>query len=200
MKIFFTTAIAVFAMTGMASAQHTTGHSAFGIKGGVNFYSLNTDPDNASLKTLTGFNVGALGHFHLNRKWALQPELTYSLQGAKTELPGDDLKLKLGYINLPILFQYMFDNGFRVQAGPQVGLLVSAKNKVGSAETDVKDNFSNIDAAISAGLSYVHPQSGVGIDARYNLGLNNIVEGGGSAKNRGAQVGLFYLFNHSSKK
>jgi hypothetical protein len=200
MKFLLSTAVAVMMMTTVASAQHSSAHSAIGIKGGANFYNLNSDPDNTSLKTSIGFHVGALGHVHLGTKWALQPELTYSSQGAKFEMPGDDIKLKLGYINVPILVQYMFDNGFRIQAGPQVGFLINAKTKLGGTDTDVKDDFTEVDIAASAGLSYVDPKSGVGIDARYNLGLNNIAEGGGpSLKNRGAQVGLFFLFPKAKK-
>ena len=187
-------------MFGTAQAQHGSRHSAFGIKGGANFYNINTDPD-TDLKTTVGFNVGAMGHIHLGKTWALQPEIVYSTQGAKQSLPFGlgDYKLNLGYINVPILVQYMFSNGFRIEAGPQVGFLVNANEKVAGTKTDVKDQFSNVDFGIGAGLSYVHPKSGLGIDARYNLGLSNIAEGGGTAKNRGAQLGVFYLIHRSGR-
>ncbi len=198
MKFILSTVAAVVFMIGTANAQHGSAHSAFGIKGGANFYNLNSDPDNDA-KTLVGFNAGVLGHIHLSKMFAFQPEVVYSSQGARVELPGDDAKIKLGYINVPMMVQYMFDNGFRIEAGPQVGFLISGKQEIGNAKIDIKDNLSNVDFGVGAGLSYVHPKSGLGIDARYNLGLTNIAEGGGSAKNRGAQVGLFYLFHRAGK-
>lgn len=198
MKFILSMAAAAMLMISSASAQHTSRHSAFGIKGGLNVYNLETDPDN-NFDSKVGFNAGFLGHVHLNTNWALQPEITYSGQGAKLNSPGFDQKLKLNYINVPVLVQYMFDNGFRIEAGPQVGFLVNAKAEINDVETDVKDFYKTVDFGIGAGLSYVHPASGVGIDARYNLGLSNISEDDNAeVKNRGFQVGVFYLF-HKSK-
>ena len=34
--------------------------------------------------------------------------------------------LRLNYINVPVL-QYMFGDGFRLQTGPQLGILTNAK-------------------------------------------------------------------------
>lgn len=103
----------------------------------------------------------------------------------------------LDYINIPVLFQYMFDNGFRIQAGPQVGFLVRAKAENGSTSLDIKDEFKTIDAGISFGASYIHTPSSFGVDARYNLGLTDISESSGmTSTSRGLQVGIFYLFDH----
>jgi hypothetical protein len=197
MKFILSIAAAAMMMISTAQAQHTSVHSALGIKGGLNIYNLETDPDN-NYDSKIGFNAGLLGHVHLSENWALQPEITYSSQGAKTTVAGTDYKLNLGYINVPVLVQYMFDNGFRIEAGPQVGFLINAKAKAGSVETDAKDNFKTVDFGIGAGLSYVHPPTGFGIDARYNLGLSNINDNSSinEVKNRGAQIGVFYLFNH----
>jgi hypothetical protein len=39
----------------------------------------------------------------------------------------------------------MFDNGFRLQAGLQVGFLVGAKAKVGDTKVYAKDNLKTVD-------------------------------------------------------
>jgi hypothetical protein len=192
MKFFATVAMAAMLFTTNASAQHVN----IGIKGGLNVYNINNDND-AKYDPKVGFNVGLLGHIHLAKQLAFQPELVYSSQGAKFTTSGVETKLNLGYINIPMLIQYMFDNGFRLQAGPQVGFLVSAKAKVGSTEIDLKDNLKKVDFALGAGIGYVHPSTGFGVDARYNLGLSNINENSTvKSYNRGLQVGVFYLFNH----
>ena len=192
MKIYLSTAIAVLLMTGTVTAQHVN----IGIKAGLNLYNINSD-NNAAYDTKAGFHAGLIGHIHLTKQLALQPELVYSGEGAKYTVAGVETKLNMGYINVPVMLQYMFDNGFRIQAGPQVGFLISAKSKTGSTETDFKDNLKSVDFALGMGLGYVNPASGLGIDARYNLGLSNINDNSSvKSTNRGFQLGLFYLFNH----
>ena len=143
--------------------------------------------------------MGLLGHIHLAPQVGLQPEIMYSSQGASTTNSNLKTKLNLDYVNIPVLLQYMFDNGFRLQAGPQVGFLVGAKTEVNNVKTDVKDNFKKVDFAVSAGVGYVHPPSGFGVDLRYNLGLSNINENTTTkSTNRGVQLGVFYLFNHKN--
>jgi Outer membrane protein beta-barrel domain len=162
----------------------------------VNVYNINND-NSVKYDSKIGFNVGLLGHIHLAKQVALQPEIVYSSQGAKFTTAGIETKLNLGYLNVPILIQYMFDNGFRLQAGPQIGFLVGAKAKTGSTEIDFKNNLKKVDFAIGAGIGYVHPATGFGVDARYNIGLSNINDNTTvKSYNRGLQVGVFYLFNH----
>ena len=189
-------------ITGIASAQHSNspaGRVNIGIKGGVNVYNVHND-NNTRYDPRIGFNFGLLGHIHLNTNFAIQPEIVYSAQGAKQTVTNGTNKLNLDYINVPVLLQYMFDNGLRLQAGPQVGFLVSAKSKSGNNSIDVKNDMNPIDFALSFGGSYVIPATGFGIDARYNLGLNNINKNGTvNSTNRGLQLGIFYIFGHNSK-
>ncbi|GAO29294.1 hypothetical protein JCM15548_11468 [Geofilum rubicundum JCM 15548] len=114
----------------------------------------------------------------------------YSMQGNKNT--------SLNYINIPLIFQYMYDNGFRLQAGPQLGFLVKAESEIANNQVDVKDQFESIDLALGVGMSYVNPATNFGMDLRYNHGLSNISKiDGTSVYNRGFQVGVFYLFNHN---
>ena len=192
MKLYLNVALAAILMTATAKAQNVN----FGVKGGLNIYNINNS-NGAKYDNLLGFNLGLIGHIHLAKQLALQPELVYSAQGAKFTTAGVETKLQLGYINVPILFQYMFDNGFRLEAGPQVGFLVNAKTKRPNLTTDIKDNIKKVDVGLGAGIGYVNPTSGFGIDARYNLGLTNINENSSvKSTNNGFQVGLFYLFKH----
>ena len=195
MSIYVRMALAATLIAGTASAQHVN----IGIKAGLNVYNINND-NGASYDSKLGFNAGLIGHIHLSKKVALQPEVVYSGQGAKFTTAGVETKYNLAYINVPLMLQYMFDNGFRLQAGPQAGLLVSAKSKNNDNTVDIKNNFKPLDLGVSFGASYIHPSTGVGIDARYNLGLSNINENSDfKSTNRGLQVSLFYIFGHTSK-
>jgi len=181
--------ITAILITGIASAQHSNapeGHVSLGIKGGINFYNINNDND-IKYDQRTGYHFGLLGHIHIGNQFAVQPELLYSAQGARNE----NTEYNLAYINVPLLLQYMFDNGFRLQAGPQLGFLVSSENL---------NDLNPIELGISYGVSYVVPSTGFGIDLRYNIGLTNINKSGDiKSTNRGLQLGVFYIFGHNSK-
>ncbi len=198
MKVFTVMAFAITLFAGKASAQHAAGspYVNLGVKGGLNIYNINND-NNSTYDTKAGFNLGLIGHIHLAKQIALQPEAYYSLQGAKFTVLGADTKINLSYINVPVLIQYMFDNGFRLQAGPQVGFLIHAESKTGSSKVSIMNDLKKVDFALSAGIGYVHPPSGFGIDARYNFGLSDINKNSSTkSTNQGFQLGLFFLFNH----
>ncbi|MEO6404883.1 MAG: porin family protein [Ferruginibacter sp.] len=191
MKFYATVALAAMMITGTVSAQHVN----VGLKAGLNVYNI--DSDGGKYDSKVGFNAGVIGHIHLAKHVALQPEVVYSAQGAKYTVLNTDTKVNLGYINVPVMLQYMFDNGFRLQAGPQVGFLINAKTETGSTKVDIKDQLKSVDFAVGAGIGYVHPATGFGVDARYNLGLSDITESGSDkSTNRGFQIGVFYLFDH----
>jgi len=161
-----------------------------GIKAGVNIANMHVE-NNTEYESRTGFYIGALAHIHIAEHFAVQPEVMYSAQGSEL----GTIKGKYDYINVPVLLQYMTHNGFRLQTGPQVGFLVSAKNKSGDLEVDVKDQLNTVDFAWSFGASYLS-KVGLGLDARYNLGLTDILDDDANpeAKHRVWQIGVFYQF------
>jgi len=189
MRLYFFTIIALlFLSIGTVHAQHAN----IGTKIGLNSFTINSG-NNSGVDAKLGMHAGLIGHIHLSRQFALQPELIFSMQGAKV----GSTSFNLDYINIPLMFQYMFDNGFRLQAGPQLGILVSAKAE-NNGSIDIRDNYNAFDAGMSFGAGYIHTPSNFGIDLRYNLGLSDITKSSGSdATNRGIQIGIFYLFNHN---
>ncbi|MBA3900569.1 MAG: PorT family protein [Bacteroidetes bacterium] len=194
MKLNFIVALATVLMVGTASAQHVN----IGIKGGLNLYNLHYK--NSSLDSKFGLHAGLLGHIHVTEKFSLQPEIVYSNQGAQYTKGSMNSRFNMNYVNVPLLFQYMFGSGFRLQAGPQLGLLVKANSRYNNEVTvNQTDNFKTIDTAISLGAGYI-AKSGLGVDFRYNHGLSNIHKSSNSAytTNRGFQLGMFYLLNHKS--
>lgn len=181
----------------MISAKSQGVH--FGVKGGLNASSLNSSPSDKDMQTKIGFNAGLLAHIHTGNKfWAFQPELYYSDEGAKSK-ENNDNKLNLGYLNVPVLIQYMFDNGFRLEAGPQVGFLMNGKNKDGDNSTDIKDNLNGAVFSIPVGVGYL-TSTGLGFDARYNFGVSNIYkESTTKVHSNVFQFDVFYQFSHTKK-
>ncbi|TCZ65281.1 porin family protein [Flaviaesturariibacter aridisoli] len=181
-------------LAGTASAQLPK----LGIKGGLNI--ANVGGSTFATSTRLSGHGGVLVHIHLAPSLALQPEVLFSGQGFKEKVTGTEHTWALDYLNVPFMLQYMFDNGFRVEAGPQVGVVLSAKVKDPSGATDIKNRLKQADFGVGFGVNYLS-YSGLGIGARYNLGLSNInkLEGGDPLKNRVAQVSVFYMLDHSHK-
>ena len=176
----------------IAGAQNLHTHTEFGIKGGLDVSNVHIDNSTNPDSKASGY-FGILAHVHLTQQFAFQPELLFSGQGYSQTIAGTTYKTSLNYITLPILGQLMFGNGFRVETGPQPGILASAHLKSGGNSTNEKDNFKSADFSWVFGAGYVS-HSGLGVDARYNLGLSNINDGEGSLQNRVFAVGLFYQF------
>lgn len=174
----------------------------FGPKAGVNFANI-SGLDNSEIKT--GFHVGAVAEIKFNEKFSIQPELLYSAEGAKFTgsypIVGNvEEKLNYDYINIPILAKYYIVDGFSVEAGPQVGFLVKAENKLSNASTeltnDVKNNLSSTTFGLGFGVAYDLPM-GLFVNGRYNLGLSDIVKNNNNSaqKSNVIQVGLGYKFD-----
>lgn len=183
----------VFALALATASVHAQGPK-YGLKAGINFSNLtNTDWDYKA-----GFHGGGLAHIHVTPAFSLQPEIMYSNQGAKFSTGGVDYKEMLHYINVPVLLQYNFDNGFRLQGGPQLGVLVEAKRKFGNVEIDQSPAYKTLDFSIPIGVSYLG-YSGFGVDARYNIGVSDVWENAATSRNGVFQLGLFYLLDHHHK-
>jgi hypothetical protein len=168
----------------------------FGFKGGANLANVTGDAE--GLKMKIGFNAGAVAKISVSESFSIQPELVYSNQGATME--EGDVKIHLNYINIPVMFQYNV-SGFILETGPQVGILSSAKAKADGESVDMKDFFKGIDFAWGVGVGYQMPGSGLGISARYNIGLAKINESEGDekAKNSVIQLGFHYLLGRPSR-
>ncbi|MBD0278243.1 MAG: PorT family protein [Bacteroidota bacterium] len=172
----------------------------FGLKGGLNLAKLKaTQYASSDLDFRASAHVGGLAHIHLTPQWALQPEVVYSGQGMKQQYQGSNYTWKLDYLNIPVMIQYMFNNGFRIEAGPQLGILLGAKFE--NDET-LKNDLKTTDFSVGAGISYLS-NSGLGVGVRYNHGVTNINNRPNRStyelNNRVLQLGLFYLFDHSHK-
>ncbi|MCF6349044.1 MAG: PorT family protein [Flavobacteriaceae bacterium] len=186
--------ITIFSFTS-ANAQGVK----FGVKAGVNFASIIGDgTENIDMRT--SYHVGAVVEIGISERFSFQPELLYSVQGAKEKVSEVELTYKFDYINLPLIAKYYLAEGFSLEAGPYVGLLMSAKVEAegpgGSFDEDVKDSFNDIDFGANTGVAY-KLENGLSFGARYNFGLFNIVDVvGDNSKiyNRVIQVSVGYFF------
>ncbi len=170
---------------------------SFGLKGGLNISSLKVSNTSANYDPRISMHAGGLAHIHLTKQFAIQPEVVFSGQGFKTS--GDEV-YRLNYLNVPVLVQYMFDNGFRLQTGPQVGFLLSGKRYKDDVTVDVKDFYKQVGFDWAVGAGYLIPKTGFGLDARFNFGIAKLNDDAEADHRSGVfQVGVFYLLNQHWK-
>lgn len=156
-----------------------------GLKAGLNL--ANGSGDNADAldaSMLTTFHVGVYGQFGLSDAITLQPEVLY--YGAGSKVVDGEFDLKLSYIAVPVMFKYNLGETFNIQAGPQIGLLMSADLD----GTDIKDGLKGTDFGFNIGAGATFGKFSA--DARYSLGLSNIDDAGGDWKNNVIQISLGY--------
>lgn len=191
MKKIILTVAAICAVS-FANAQDIK----FGVKAGLNISNVTGDYQNEfDAKSLIGLQIGGFAEIGISDKLAFQPELLYSMQGAKTEFSesfegfsaSGESTLKLNYLNVPLLLKYKLADKFSILAGPQVGLLMSAEQEFTFTETfdgetfsesgteDVKENYESILLSFNVGASYSITDN-IFVDARYNLGLSNLLK------------------------
>lgn len=162
MKKIMLTALAVMSFV-FANAQEIK----FGVKGGVNFANLEQDANGSSL---TGFNAGGFAEIKLSEKFTLQPEVLYSTQGSDFSEDGYSDKLKLSYLNVPVMAKFYVIQKLNVEVGPQIGFLLSAKE----TGENVKEFFKSVDFGLNAGIGYDFTKN-IFAGIRYYRGLLNIV-------------------------
>jgi len=192
MKRIILSAIAVMAF-GFTNAQQTR----FGVKGGLNVSTV-VGGDVENTKSLVGFHVGGFAEINVVKKFFIQPELLFSTQGTKVDGPGGfDYDFKLNYLNIPVLAKYYITDQFSVEAGPQLGVLLSAK----AEDTDIKDSTRSVDFGFNLGAGYNFTENfGAGI--RYTIGLSPLSDEDvedvddyyDSAKNSNFAIYLAYKF------
>ncbi len=168
-----------------------------GAKAGLNLATLQPDlPDPA---TRTSIHLGGMAELPINEVFSIQPELLYSSQGVKDDSDDDEV-VRLNYISLPILAKYYVAEAVSIEAGPQLGFLLSAEVEDNGETVDIKDNTKSVDFGLAIGAAYKH-ESGLNFGLRYFMGsdINDISEDPEKFKNRVFQISIGYFFTSVSK-
>ena len=139
--------------------------------------------------------LGGIG-LSFGKTFGIEVDALYMRKGAKfadeTTIKGVlievDSNLNIDQLSIPILAKYKFTPGSSpfILAGGEVGLVISAKLAYSltagqisqSGEEDVKDDLRSIDYGLVFGAGYEAALGGlsVGLEGRYHLGLQNILD------------------------
>jgi len=181
-----------------------SGSIEFGLEGGVNWSEISGLETNSSLRT---FNLGFYFDIKLEEQWRLYTGvLVKSNLGADELTTGDLLFLgtdtypdngtyaqEMKYFLVPALLKYNFENKFYIEAGPQFGLMYSARvefnsdidNKEARIREDNKDSINRFDTGLLFGAGYkLKKNHGMTIGIKYYYGLLDVYKNRGDTKNR----------------
>ncbi|GAA4507752.1 porin family protein [Hymenobacter ginsengisoli] len=198
------TSLFIALAVGVASAAQAQS-ARFGVKAGASLTGVTgKDTDGTAYKF--GFNGGVMANFAINDMFSIQPEVLYSMKGAKDNSNSDN-RINLNYIDVPVLAKVSTGaTGLFFELGPQIGFLASAKAKTSSTTTDVKDGYKTVDFGYAAGLGF-QTEGGAMVGLRYNGGFTNVGKSytystpygtvtadAGNAKNSAFQLYVGFLF------
>ena len=178
--------IVCFALIAFIQTLKAQLKTEFGLKGGLNVSGLSLSSDKklsgAKYNNLNGFHFGAYALLKKG-KLGIQPEIIYSQQGQLYNIGSySNLRTELNYINVPVMLKYYLVGGLNVQAGAQLGFLVSAKGDLENSTAgapyailgqDIKSYVNSTDFGLSLGAGIDVP-FGLTLGLRYNIGLSNI--------------------------
>lgn len=154
-----------------------------GIKAGLNMSTLKVDIEGfgSDSENGTSFHFGAYANFGLSDAVSVQPELLYNSLKASD---GDD-DVTFNYLSIPVMFQYTIAEKFNLQAGPQIGLLMSTD------PSELKDGMKGTDLSLNVGAGANFGK--LNATLRYCLGLANTSDVDGiEFKNNVFQISLGY--------
>lgn len=208
-KIIITfTALILF---GVTNAQKVK----YGFKAGVNIatekITIPSSPNiNYEKSTVIGANVGFFVDIKMVPKLFFQPELLYSMQGAKLTATINGISgsaeqtATVNYLIVPLTLKYYITNELNIQAGPQIGFLLTANDKVvssiqglASSSSDSKSSYNTVDLGLNFGMGYnITPN--ISFVGRYSLGLSDLEKtvpaGYSASKNRVLSFSFGYTF------
>jgi hypothetical protein len=163
-----------------------------GIKVGGNLANLTGD-GTSNLSALLNFHAGFFMEIDLTKDVKIEPELLFSVYGFNLDNEGSSSNVRLNYVVLPVMAKYFVSEKFSFDAGPQVGLLVTAKNGTGSL-ADVKSDFYDRDFGVNTGFSYAITNK-VSAVFRYYFGLTDVTSANTKNYNRALQIALQFKLN-----
>ena len=189
-KIYVLIAFVFFAQTAMAQIN-------FGIKGGLNLTKIDDKAFKDEFRY--GYHVGGFAEIGLGKKFGIQPEVLFNQYETKVDTSlvniwnplKTDQDAKLNYLSIPILINYKLANIITLQAGPQVGVLISQdKNLLENGQEAFKTGDFSLLGGATINISKLR------FTGRYFVGLNDIGDVGNQNewKNQEWQLSLGLAF------
>jgi hypothetical protein len=167
----------------------------FGAKAGVNYN--NYSPDIEGSDSQIAYHFGCYIEYGFNERndiFFLKPEFIYSGEGFKYATSGfeetsltpfsQEKEVKLNYLSIPFLGKFRRWEKVYLESGPQINLLISAKENntylgssgnISNDNVDVKNEYKTIKFSWVAGIGYLVTEK-LSISARTAISFTEIRE------------------------
>lgn len=165
-------------------------NSGIGLKGGVNFNSIQGDGIKkmySDANRITQYHFGAYAQIGISNWFSIQPELLYQRKGFKTTGEtqinftnrADSLvsgkTTKLSYLSLPVLLVFNVFDKVAIQVGPQISYLLNIHDGTKTIDAS-KYKYNSLDLGVVGGVEAKIEFLRVG--ARYDYSLTDLRKGG----------------------
>ncbi len=193
--------IILLAAVSIMSVSAAFSQVSFGVKGGLNLASATNIDDEFGMKP--SFYIGGIMEYRISNLFGISPELLYSRQGVQMKEDEATARVRLSYIDIPVLAKlYVIDN-LSLDLGPQVGFLIDSDIWVKAGGQKVTVELPNsdfgvpgpntLDVSFAMGLTYNIGK--IFVQGRYNLGLTKLFKDDPmDSKNGVIQLGAGYRF------
>ena len=155
----------------------------------------------SGFKKKKGFHIGGVMNWMLSKKFDIETDLMYSMQGYKDECyyidseEGENKRVysvTSHYLTVPVSLKFYPEGGLYFECGPQVGFLLWKKNEL--FDTDyIYDDSKKVDFGLLVGAG-VQLSEHLFASARYIHGLTDTSKAYYNGKNRNIQLSLSYMF------
>jgi hypothetical protein len=167
---------------------------SLGVKAGINYAGQSTsDATELNVKKIMRLNGGVYLNYFLLKNLAVQPEVQISGKGVHWTDPYSDGKDLLTYIDVPFMIKYQPVKMLNIQAGPDFGYRLSAKQTVDAGpKVNIGEYYKKTDMGFAFGMEANLPFR-LNISLRYVLGLTSVTAQYSEAwKNNYFQISVGY--------
>jgi hypothetical protein len=174
----------------------------FGVLAGATFAKVGgKDTEGENIKNRTGFAGGGFVGLGVSKNFEIEPEVLFVQKGAKVTDGSTTTKLKVSYVEVPVLLKLRFPGKSggtvvpHIYAGPYLGFKAGCRisGTIGTttisgscADEDVNLKSTDFGATFGGGVDVGRAI----IDVRYDLGLSKI---GDDASSNDIKNRAFYL-------
>jgi hypothetical protein len=129
-----------------------------GVLGGMTISKPTGNPKAGGWKKV-GAILGGYVNLDFSRHSALQVELEYIMKGGidnpdVSKGKTDSYLLRLGYIEMPVLYQFKFLERFSLETGPSVNFLLHSYERINGADNVIEPPYTDVGFSWNIGASF----------------------------------------------
>lgn len=211
------TSLSVFLLTLFLSTPSLKAQEfLYGFTGGLNMNTISTESNDGGLKV--GCNFGGIAQLKLDNNNRISANLKFSSKGQQfskiIENQNEHLKIyhstSLYYIDIPVLYQYYFEDLIGLEIGPTFNICLGGKDKskIGNETWNIKTFEKGSYNPFEFGFTFGAFTRDLGqssfnnifIEFRFFMGLTNFIKDYERNTNTGAFLNIGYIIEKPLKK